>query len=25
VQQDEYSYDFLVPLPDSRWLAFAVT
>lgn len=25
VQQDEYSYDFLVPLPDARWLAFAVT
>ena len=25
VQQDEYSYDFLVPLPDGRWLAFGVT
>ncbi|MBX9625264.1 MAG: hypothetical protein K2X82_15765 [Gemmataceae bacterium] len=25
VQQDEYSYDFLVPLPDARWLVFAVT
>ena len=25
VQQDEYSYDLLVPLPDARWLAFAVT
>ena len=25
VQQDEYCYDFLVPLPDSRWIAFAVT
>lgn len=25
VQQDEYSYDLLVPLPDARWLTFAVT
>jgi hypothetical protein len=25
VQQDEYSYDLLLPLPDTRWLAFAVT
>jgi hypothetical protein len=25
VQQDEYSYDLLVPLPDSRWLSFAVS
>ena len=25
VQQDEYSYDFYLPLPDSRWLVFAVS
>ncbi|MBY0461197.1 MAG: hypothetical protein K2V38_28065 [Gemmataceae bacterium] len=25
VQQDEYSYDLLLPLPDSRWLAFGVS
>jgi hypothetical protein len=25
IQQDEYSYDFFVPLPDSRWLVFAVS
>jgi hypothetical protein len=25
VQQDEYSYDFFVPLPDSRWLTFGVS
>ncbi len=24
VQQDEYSYDFYLPLPDSRWLVFGV-
>ena len=25
VQQDEYSYDLFLPLPDSRWLVFEVT
>ncbi|HEY1188213.1 MAG TPA: hypothetical protein VGE74_11180 [Gemmata sp.] len=25
VQQDEYSYDLLLPLPDSRWLHFGVS
>ncbi len=25
VQQDEYSYDLLLPLPDARWLVFGVT
>jgi hypothetical protein len=25
VQQDEYSYDLLLPLPDSRWLVFSVS
>ena len=25
VQQDEYSYDLFLPLPDSRWLVFGVT
>ena len=25
IQQDEYSYDLLLPLPDARWLAFGVT
>jgi hypothetical protein len=25
VQQDEYCYDFLLPLPDSRWLSFGVS
>ena len=25
VQQDEYCYDVLVPLPDRRWLVFGVT
>jgi hypothetical protein len=25
VQQDEYSYDFFVPVPDSRWLVFGVS
>lgn len=25
VQQDEYSYDLLLPLPDSRWLNFGVS
>jgi hypothetical protein len=25
VQQDEYSYDLFLPLPDSRWLVFAVS
>jgi hypothetical protein len=25
VQQDEYSYDLLLPLPDTRWLVFGVT
>ena len=25
VQQDEYSYDLFLPLPDFRWLIFGVT
>ncbi len=25
VQQDEYSYDLFLPLPDSRWLVYAVS
>jgi hypothetical protein len=25
VQQDEYSYDLLLPLSDARWLVFGVT
>ena len=25
VQQDECSYDFLLPLADTRWLAFSVS
>lgn len=25
IAQDEYSHDYLVPLPDSRWIAFAMT
>jgi hypothetical protein len=25
VSQDEFSYDFLLPLSDGRWLAFGVT
>jgi hypothetical protein len=25
VQQDEYSYDLFLPLPDQRWLIFGVT
>ena len=25
IQQDEYSYDLLLPLPDARWLVFGVT
>jgi len=25
VQQDEYSYDLFLPLPDSRWLVFGVS
>jgi hypothetical protein len=25
VQQDEYSYDLYLPLPDARWLVFAVS
>jgi hypothetical protein len=25
VQQVEYSYDLFLPLPDSRWLVFAVS
>lgn len=25
VQQDEYSYELLLPLPDSRWLVFGVS
>lgn len=25
LQQDEYSYDLLLPLPDSRWLVFGVS
>ncbi len=25
VQQDEYSYDLLLPLNESRWLVFGVT
>ena len=25
VQQDEYSYDMFLRLPDSRWLVFGVT
>ena len=25
VQQDEYSYDLYLPLPDTRWLVFGVS
>jgi hypothetical protein len=25
IVQDEYSHDVIMPLPDGRWLAFAVT
>lgn len=25
VQQDEYSYDLFLPLPDSRWLVFGIS
>jgi hypothetical protein len=25
VQQDEYSYDLFLPLPDSRWIIFGVS
>jgi hypothetical protein len=25
IAQDEYSHDFLVPLPDSRYVAFGMT
>jgi hypothetical protein len=25
VQQDEYSYDLLLPLPDARWIVFGVS
>jgi hypothetical protein len=25
LQQDEYSYDLFLPLPDSRWLTFGVS
>jgi hypothetical protein len=25
IQQDEYSYDFFVPVPGARWLVFAVS
>jgi hypothetical protein len=25
VQQDEYSYDLCLPLPDARWLVFGVS
>ncbi len=25
VQQDEYSYDLYLPLPDARWLVFGVS
>lgn len=25
VQQDEYSYDLFLPLPDSRWLVLGVS
>jgi hypothetical protein len=25
VQQDEYCYDFLLPLADGRWIVFGVT
>ena len=25
VQQDEYSYDLFLPLPDGRWVVFGVT
>ncbi len=25
IQQDEYSHDVTIPLPDSRWLVFGVT
>jgi hypothetical protein len=25
LQQDEYGYDLLLPLPDTRWLVFGVT
>jgi hypothetical protein len=25
IQQDEYSYDLFLPLPDTRWLVFGVS
>ena len=25
IQQDEYGFDLLLPLADSRWLAFGIT
>ena len=25
LQQDEYCYDLMIPLPDTRWLVFGVT
>jgi hypothetical protein len=25
VQQDEYSYDLFLPLPDTRWIVFGVS
>lgn len=25
VQQDEYSYDLFLPLPDGRWIVFGVS
>ncbi|VTT98408.1 unnamed protein product [Gemmataceae bacterium] len=25
LQQDEYSYDLFLPMPDSRWLTFGVS
>jgi hypothetical protein len=25
LQQDEYSYDLFLPLPDTRWVVFGVT
>lgn len=25
IQQDEYSYDLFLPLPNARWLVFGVT
>jgi hypothetical protein len=25
MQQDEYSYDLYLPLPDSRWIVFGVS